>query len=100
MFCQTFVMACFAALAIAMPATAQTPVGVAECDSFISKYEACVSKNVPANQQQGLFSQLGQLRSAWRQAAQDPTARATLPQQCTDMAQRLGQQLSGYGCRF
>jgi hypothetical protein len=48
-------------------------VGVAACDYFLKKYEACVASNVPAAQRatfQGLFDQMRNLEGACKQSAE------------------------------
>lgn len=95
------VFALIAALA-ATPAFAQTPapVGVAECDSFLTAYDQCLNNNVPAAQRAQAAGAVNQMRDAWRQAAQNPQTRATIGAQCTQMRQQVAQSMSAYNCRF
>lgn len=56
-----------AALACALAgnaASAQSPVGVDVCDTFMSKYETCISTKVPAEHQPQFRQTLSQMRSA------------------------------------
>jgi uncharacterized protein (DUF2236 family) len=78
---------------------AEEPVGVAECDTFIRNYEACVGK-MPGAQRDQLASAITQMRTSWRQAATNPQSRAALPQQCTMMSQQMKQQMAAQGCEF
>lgn len=91
-----------AVLMAAAPALAQTaaPVGVPECDQFLQRYDACLSSSVPEAQRAQLRSTIDQMRAAWRQAAQNPQARATLGPQCTQMGQQMAQSMAAYNCRF
>lgn len=89
-------------LLISAPVLAQTPapVGVAECDDFITKYEQCLNGQVPAEQRATFAASITQMRDAWRQAAQNPQTRGTLATQCTQMGAQMGQSMAAYGCRF
>lgn len=89
-------------LLVSAPVLAQTPapVGVAECDNFITKYEQCLNGQVPAEQRATFAASITQMRDSWRQAAQNPQARATLATQCTQMGAQMGQSMAAYGCRF
>src|SRR5437660_7939018 len=66
---QTFLAALFAGttsvvLTMAPPAHAQS-TGVAVCDDFLAKYEACISSKVPAAQQSMFKGQFDQTRKTW-----------------------------------
>ncbi len=89
-------------LLLAAPAFAQAPapIGVAECDDFVTKYEQCLNTSVPADQRAMYAGSITQMRDAWRQAAQNPQTRATLASQCTQMGASMGQSMAAYGCRF
>lgn len=97
-----FAAALMAAPFLAMAPAAQAaeePVGVAECDTFLQNYEACVGK-MPGAQRDQVSGAISQMRTAWRQAAGNAQSRAALPQQCTMMAQQMKQQLAAQGCNF
>ncbi len=85
-----------------MPATAQTPapIGVPECDDFLTAYDQCLNNNVPASARAQVGAAITQMRDAWRQAAQNPQARASLAPQCTQMRQTMAQSMAAYNCRF
>lgn len=90
------------ALVVAGPALAQNaaPIGVAECDQFLQRYDACLNTNVPEAQRAQVSATVDQMRAAWRQAAQNPQARAALGSQCTQMGQQMTQSMAAYNCRF
>jgi len=51
--------------AVAAPmASAQNEVGVPACDTFMAKYETCISTKVPAEHQSQFRQTLAQMRSA------------------------------------
>src|SRR4051812_4831546 len=55
----------------AAPATADT-VGVAECDDYLAKYQACVDSKVPEGARAALKQSLDQTRAAWRTTLASP----------------------------
>ena len=93
--------------AIAMPAlltlssvlSAQT-TGIAACDDFLKKYEACVTTKVPAAQRAAYQGQFQQMRKAWSDAAKNPGAKASIEGACKQSAQQMKTALSGFGCAF
>lgn len=97
----TLALAAVLAVPFLAPAAqaAEEPVGVAECDTFIRNFEACMAK-APAEQRAQITSSITQMRSAWRQAAQNPQSRVALPQQCSMMSQQMKQQMAAQGCEF
>jgi hypothetical protein len=88
----------FLAMAPAAQA-AEEPVGVAECDTFLRNFEACMAK-APAEQRGQITNSITQMRTAWRQAAANPQSRTALPQQCGMMSQQMKQQMASQGCEF
>lgn len=99
-FCSLTAFAVIAGLSL--PALAQTPapVGVAECDEFLTVYDQCLNNNVPAASRTQVGAAITQMRDSWRQAAQNPQARASLGPACTQMRQQMAQSMAAYGCRF
>lgn len=75
-------------------------IGVAECDEYLDKYEACVSGKVPAAQRAQYESSLAQARKSWRDLAANPQTKATLAQVCKMATEQARQALSSYGCNF
>jgi hypothetical protein len=79
--------------------SAQT-TGVAACDDFLKKYEACVTSKIPAAQKATFQGQLDQMRKAWSDAAKAPGAKATLEGACKQSAEQMKAAMSGFGCAF
>jgi len=79
--------------------SAQT-TGVAACDDFLKKYEACVTSKIPAAQKGMFQGQLDQMRKAWSDAAKAPGVKETLEATCTQSAEQLKAAMSGFGCSF
>lgn len=97
--------------ATATPAAASTPagtstastgekIGVAECDDFIAKYEACVSGKVPAAQQATFKSSIEQWRSSWKNLAANPQTKGTLASVCKSSLDQAKTSLASYGCTW
>jgi hypothetical protein len=75
-------------------------IGIAECDDFLDKYDACVSDKVPAAARAQYQSSLAQWRKAWRDAAANPQTKATLAQQCKMIAEQTAPSMKSFGCTF
>ncbi len=77
------------------------PFGVPECDTFVTKFLACVEVSVPADQQPRLLADLQENRAKWRQLATMPQGHVALGLACRTMAQRVKSDLIvDYGCEF
>jgi hypothetical protein len=75
-------------------------IGVAECDDFLAKYEACVSGKVPAQAKVQFEQSLAQWRKSWRDAAATPQGKASLGQACKMISDQTKQSMKPYGCDF
>ena len=75
-------------------------IGVAECDEFITAYEACVSNKVPAAVQPQLKSGLAQWRTSWKKLADNPQTKATLAGVCKQQLEAARTSMKAYGCTF
>jgi hypothetical protein len=77
------------------------PFGVPECDTFVTKFLACVEARVPADQQPRLMADLQENRTKWRQLATMSQAQVALSLACRTMAQSVkGDLIVDYGCEF
>lgn len=79
---------------------AQEPIGIPECDRFITSYETCVTTKVPATHRVTFAQQVTQLRTTWRSLAQDPQARSQLEQICRTQGEQMRRGLEPFGCQF
>ncbi|MGE0425970.1 MAG: hypothetical protein AB7O88_27160 [Reyranellaceae bacterium] len=93
------VAASLAVSLLSLPAMAQDKVGIAACDDFLEKYEACVTK-MPAASQQAVKDSIVQMRTSWKAAAGDPNSKAALESACKSSAASMNQSMSAYGCKF
>ncbi len=75
-------------------------VGVAECDEFIQKYEACVNSKVPESSRSMVKANLDTMRNAWKKAAETPQGKAGLAQGCKAALDQAKTTLGSYGCSW
>src|SRR5215203_4273955 len=84
----------------ASTASAAGDVGVAECDDFLKKYEACVSGKVPAAAQATFKTSLDTWRSSWKKLAETPQGKAGLATACKSALDQAKTSLGSYGCSW
>jgi len=89
-----------AASATAATASTAEKIGVAECDAFLTAYEACVTDKVPAAARAQYNAALAQWRKSWHDLAANPQTRATLAQVCKTSHDNAKQSMKAYGCTF
>jgi hypothetical protein len=88
------------ALAVsAAGAVAQEPLGVAACDEFFTKYEACIAK-MPAAQQPQFKGQMDQMRAGWLPMAANPQTKPALEGVCTQMGVSMKASMAQFGCEW
>src|SRR3954454_12589544 len=75
-------------------------VGVAECDEFIQKYEACVNSKVPEAGRSMVKANLETMRNAWKKAAETPQGKAGLAQGCKTALEQAKTTMGSYGCSW
>lgn len=75
-------------------------VGVAECDSFITAYETCVSSKVPEASREQLRQAVTTWRTQWKKLADNPQTRGTLAAACKTQLEATRTQMKAYGCTF
>jgi hypothetical protein len=75
-------------------------IGVAECDEFIQKYEACVNSKVPESARSMVKANLDAMRNAWKKAAETPQGKAGLAQGCKTALDSAKTSMGSYGCSW
>jgi hypothetical protein len=75
-------------------------VGVPECDDYLSKVEACIANHVPEDAKAMQRQSMDQMRAQWRQAAENPTAKAGLAAGCKAALDNARSAFATYGCEF
>ena len=79
-------------------ATAQ--VGVAECDTFITAYENCVTTKVPEAARAQFRSSITTWRTEWKKLADNPQTRGNLVTVCKTQMETARTQMKAYNCTF
>ena len=75
-------------------------IGIAECDDFIEKYEACISGKVPEVARAQYRNTIEQWRNSWRGIAANPQTRGTLAQVCKTSIEQARTSMKSFGCEF
>lgn len=77
--------------------TSTAEFGVPECDTYLTKYLACVDK-MPAAAQGPARQSLEQTRTAWQQAAATEQGKAALAAACKTASDSAAAAMSAYNC--
>lgn len=75
-------------------------IGVAECDEYLEKYEACLNAKVPEAGRATLKASFETTRKSWNTAAATPEGRAGLAQACKAAKDAAKQSMAAYGCSW
>jgi hypothetical protein len=75
-------------------------VGVAECDEYIQKVEACLTSKVPEAQRATYKSTLDTMRTTWKRAAETPQGKAALAQGCKQALDQAKASMGSFGCSW
>ena len=98
----------------AVPANATSPVpagtpatntnaaaiGIAECDTFLTAYDNCVSNKVPENIRAQYKTAIATWRTEWKKLADNPQTRGTLATVCKQQMETARTQVKAFGCTF
>jgi hypothetical protein len=83
----------------ASTASSDAAFGVAECDDYIKKYEACIDKLAPAAKDAARQA-IDQSRAAWKQAAATEQGKAALATTCKAASDAAAPGLRAQGCSW
>src|SRR5215204_3998320 len=72
-------------------------VGVAECDEYIQKYEACVSGKVPEATRATYTTSLETMRSRWQKGAETLLGEAALARGCEQALEQANTNMGSFG---
>ena len=89
-----------AALLIGGIAANAQSTGIAACDEFLTKYDACVGSKIPEAQRATFKTQIDQTRKAWVDMAKNPSTKATMESTCKQTMDATKASLTAYGCSF
>jgi hypothetical protein len=78
-------------------APAGDKIGIAECDDYIAKYEACTGK-VPEAARATYKSSLEQMRTQWKKMADNPATKSALASACKQATEQQTAAWKAYGC--
>lgn len=74
--------------------------GIAPCDDFLTKYDACVGSKVPEAQRATYKTQIDQTRKTWIDMAKNPSTKATMEATCKQTLDATKASLTALGCTF
>jgi hypothetical protein len=80
--------------------TSNDQIGVAECDDYLTKYEACIRNKVPAAAQSQYESAFTAARNGYKSAASTPQGKAALAQACKQALETTKTSLASFNCTW
>ena len=89
-----------ASAAPAAVATATAVTGIAVCDDYLNKYEACLRDKLPEATRSQFQSGLDAMRNSWTQLAANPQTASTLENACMQAKSSAAVAMQAYGCTF
>ena len=78
----------------------ENEIGIAECDSYIRNYEACLVDKVPEDKRESLRATLDQQRKRWQDSVTAGEDHAKIKGQCETEMESAKRALGEYGCAF
>ncbi len=82
------------------PAAAPGEIGVAECDDYLRKWDACLATKVTGEAHEQVKVALDATREAWKRATATPEGKAGLATACREAAELASMQVAAYGCSW
>ncbi len=85
------------------PTVAPTPtavIGIAVCDDYLNKYEACLHDKLPEASRASFQSGLDAMRSSWIQLASNPQTAPALESACVQAKSSAAVAMQAYDCKF
>ena len=73
-------------------------IGIAECDTFLTAYENCVTTKVPEAARAQYRTAIANWRTSWTKLADNPQTRATLATVCKTQMETARTQVKSLGC--
>jgi hypothetical protein len=89
-----------AALLAGLTAAHAQSTGIAACDDFLTKYDACVVSKVPEAQRAMYKTQIDQTRKAWLDMSKNASVKATMESTCKQTLDATKASLTAFGCSF
>ena len=82
------------------PAPAPGEIGVAECDDYLRKWEACLATKITGEAQEQVKVALDATRESWKRTAAKPEMKVSLAAACKEAAELASMQVAAYGCTW
>ena len=82
------------------PAAAPGETGVAECDDYLRKWDACLATKVTGDAREQVKVVLDATREAWKRAMATPEGKAGLASACREATELAKMQVAAYGCSW
>ena len=79
--------------------TSTGPIGIPECDEYITKYEKCIRAKVPKAARASMLDAMAQSTKAWKEAASGP-AREGLATACKAALDAAAAATEAMGCEW
>ena len=89
-----------AALLAGVTASRAQSTGIAACDDFLTKYDACIVSKVPEEQRAMYKTQIDHTSKAWVDMAKNSSAKATMEATCKQTSDAMKTSLTTLGCSF
>ena len=82
------------------PAAAPGETGVAECDDYLRKWDACLATKVTGDAREQVKVALDATREAWKRAMATPEGKAGLASACREATELAKMQVAASGCSW
>ena len=79
--------------------TSSGPVGIPECDEYITKYKKCIEAKVPEAARESMMDAMDQSVKAWKEAASGPM-RKNLGEACKAASEAAEAATEAMGCEW
>lgn len=74
--------------------------GIAACDDFLTKYDACVVAKIPEARRTMYKTQIDQTRKSWVDMAKNPSIKSSMEATCRQTLDATKASLTAHGCTF
>jgi hypothetical protein len=81
-----------------LTASSGDKIGIAECDDYIEKYEACITGKVPEAARAAMKSSFDQTRKTWKDLAANPQTKNSLASMCKMSKDTAKQSMEAFRC--
>jgi hypothetical protein len=81
-----------------LTASSGEKIGIAECDDYIEKYEACITGKVPEAARAAMKSSFDQTRKTWKDLAANPQTKNSLASMCKQSKDAAQKSMEAFKC--